>query len=376
MGYSYRETKTIVSAELVEQREKAQRVAKGKLHGEVLNIPIVMGPVGCGKTSVVVDIAADLGLDVLNINCGENGDPSDVAGMAVPWALERKGDKVLYMQHILNRALYTACEKPVMLFFDDVDKMPGIVEGALIGIFGKREARDRLLHPGTLLVAAGNRVQDDRLAHSLSESIRTRATVIELSATMADFAEYAHANPEKVHPSVLGYLTYKGEHLHQQKDNVTRFPTQRGWVEASSQMYRHKAYDPFPGPGHKAWQTIVNLKCGEHVGNDFWAWYTIIDRVNVDKILATGDLEVRDITEKERANMMFKYAATFAVAQRLNAKKISSSYTGLEPFVNALEPDMRVSLLTQLSKAAREGIKEHLPGTGSVLLQDLIQVPV
>lgn len=374
MGYNYRETKALVQAELVEQREKAQNVARGRLHGEVLNIPIIMGPVGCGKTSVVVELAADLGLDVLGVNCGENGDPSDVAGMAVPWALERKGDKALYMQHILNKTLYTACEKPVMLFFDDVDKMPGIVEGALIGIFGKREARDRTLHPETLLVAAGNRVQDDRLAHGLSESLRTRATTIELAATLQDFADYAHANPTKVHPSVLGYLNYKKEHLHKQQDDVIRFPTQRGWVEASSQMFKRNAYDPYPGPKHHAWKTIIDLKCGDHVGSDFWAWYTIVDRVNVDKILTTGEIDVRDVTDKEREGGMFQYAATFAISQRLNTKKVVSSYTGLSSFVSSLDAEFRVSLLMQLNQSARDGIKMHFPHVGSMLLQDLITV--
>lgn len=370
MGYSWQETLTIVIAELRQQRTKVENKAD-----EALHIPIIVGPVGTGKTSLVRNVALEFALDVVSINCGENGDPTDIAGMAVPWALQNdsEGKKVSesYMQWLLNETMHIACTKPVVLFFDDIDKMPPLVEGALIGLFGKREVRNRTLHPETLLIAAGNRVADDRLAHDLSESLRTRATVIELEATIKDFVLFAEANPGVVEPSILGYLSWKPQHLHAQSENVLRFATQRGWVEASSMLKQYRPRDPFPSAKYAAWQTIISLKCGEPIGNDFWAWYTIVSAVDIEKILYQGKLETKtplvDVSEKA----MVEYAAVFALAQALNAKPVSSKYVGLEPFVQSLEPEMRVALLTQLTAQTREGLKKNLPTVGGQLLKDL-----
>lgn len=367
MSYNYRETHALVLMEMLEQRRKAEE----KGDDEVLNIPIILGPVGTGKTSIARSVAAEVGLDILGVNCGENGDPTDISGMAVPWSMQKdKGQG--YMQWVLNKTLHEACSRGVMLFFDDIDKMPALVEGALIGIFGKREVRDRKLHPDTLILAAGNRVSDDVLAHTLSESLRTRGTVIELEATLADFNAYAEKNPSKVHPAILGYLQYRPQHLHQQREDVIRFPTQRGWVEASPLLFKYAPRAPLPSARHPAWKTILDMKCGDHIGSDFWAWYTIVSAVNLEKILLTGDLETKGPVPDATERIMLEYAAVFAVAQELNQKKVSSKYVGLEIFCEHLTPEMRVALLTQLSAAAREGLKQHLPRVGSLLLKDLI----
>jgi hypothetical protein len=368
-SYSYHEVEALVRMEIAEQMRKAN--AKSD---EVLSIPVIMGPVGVGKTSLIRGVADEYGLELLNINCGENGDPTDVTGMAVPWASKKDTEGDAYMQYLLNEMLHSACKKPVMLFFDDIDKMPTIVEGALVGLFGKREARGKKLHPETLIVGAGNRTVDDRLAHELSESLKTRATIIEINYTLDDFREFAQNNAGLIPVEVMGYLNYRPQHLHQQQDNVMRFPTPRSWVEASQILKKYGPRDPFPSPRHSAWETIIGMKCGDHIGKDFWAWYTIVAAVDMEKILYQGRIETRGALKDQTELTMIQYAAVFAVAQELNnnTKGISPKYTGLETFCRGLDPEMRVALFTQLAQPTKLALRNHLKSVADVLMQDIV----
>ena len=88
--------------------------------------------------------------------------------------------------------------------------------------------RDQRVHPHTLMMCAGNRTDDDMYANQISESLRTRATIIEMKPDVVSFSEYA-TKTGKIHPMVIGFLQYKPEYLHRWIDGASRFPTPRGW---------------------------------------------------------------------------------------------------------------------------------------------------
>lgn len=367
MAYSYSEAKKLVLREVMMQIDGA----KDADNIEVLGIPLLLAGVGVGKTSLVHEVADMVGLDVIGINSGENGDPTDISGMPAPNRI-RDTDDDCYMEWVLNQSMHEACVRGVCLFFDDVDKMPGLVEGALIGLFGKRMSRHRKLHPDTVVIAAGNRVGDDMLARDLSESIRTRATAITMEPTLQDFTDYTLANPKKIHAVIPGFLAYKPEFLHQRREDVLRFPTPRCWAEASRQMFGVGATDDLLGNGKKnAWKVIVDLKCGEHVGNDFWAWYNVVSRVNVKKLLMEGVLE-HNLSGTD--TNMLEYAAVFAVTQELNTKGVKPTYTGLEQYAKTMRPEMQVAMVSQLNVAARGALATHHAGAADILMQHLVPI--
>ena len=268
-----------------------------------------------------------------------------------------------------------------MLFFDDIDKMPSIVEGALVGLYGERQSRNRHLHEGTIIVGAGNRLQDDRLAHQLSESVKTRGTIIEMMPNLKDFFAYAEKQREansakQIHPALLGYLQYRPAHLHQPKDDVPRFPTPRGYAEVSPYLFRHEDAHQKIGKNY-IWHMMIGLKLGEHIANDFWAWYTVVSAVDVQKIFTEGKLEAKNLKETTERSML-EYAAVFAVAQHLNTsnptKAVWRTWAPFEDFVRDLSPEMRIALLIQLNDAAKRGVKENLPKVGSMLLEHIIEI--
>ena len=366
VAFGYRSCRALVEAEVEMQLSRA---VNGE--DEVLNIPIILGGVGLGKTSIARAIAAQLGYRLVKINCGECGDPTDVSGLPVPWRIKDEENQEPYMQWVLNHSMHIACTEPVVLFFDDIDKSPSLVEGALLSVFGERTARDRRLHPETVVIAAGNRVEDDALARRLSESMRTRGTVIHLEPRLQDFAAYARENPTRVHPILLGFLNYRPELLHKHDPDADRFPTPRSWVESSAYLYRYKHDDDVTQDKSKtAWKTFISLKCGEPAANEFHAWYSIVSRVDVHKLLTTGIVD-HDLTDAGDTAVV-AYAAIFAVAQELNTNGAKPSYSGLVTYLKDLHPEHRVALLTQLSAQARRRVATALPDTADILLSDVV----
>ncbi len=365
MSYSVQDARTLAHHNVMMQYEKSQESVD---HGEILSIPCLMGPVGIGKTSIARALAAELRLPLLTINCGESSDSTDVAGCLDPWAMPPEPTK-RFMRFALEERLFRACHEKVFLFFDDIDKAPGLTLGALIGLFGTRRVRTYELHPDTILFAAGNRVGDDQLSNQLSESLRTRMTIIPMQATLKDFAAYAEDNPGKVHSAVLGFLHYKPEYLHKHSEDQIRFPNPRGWVEASYDMKKFGPKDRLVKTA-TAWETIVAMKCGEPVASDFRAWHEIVSKIDVDKLLKTG---VLDHTLGADDLSMLQYAAIYAVVQELDRSGVKPAHQGLQPFVEGLSAELCVAMVTQLTKKVRDGIKTHHKDVGDLLMRPLVQ---
>jgi hypothetical protein len=277
------------------------------------------------------------------------------------------------MEWVLNRYATMACIAPGFLFFDDLDKAPPAVQGALLGVTANRRFRDKELHPGTLVMGAGNRLDDDIYANEISESLRTRMTIIEMMPDVLSFSEYGRASGD-VHDVVMGYLQFKPEHLHQWKEGVSRFPTPRGWWEASQQLfaYDNPFEDVFKNGSPDNWKGIISRKLGDHVANDFWAWYKIIKSVNVTDILLHGRFAVTGDASEKR---MQQYAAVFAVSQELNQNGVKPSYVGIDSWVPALDPEMRVALIVQLKRKVRTDIAALFPRGGDEMLADFVITP-
>lgn len=352
MGHGYDDARALVLRELDTQRHLAE-IGKP----QTLNIPCVLGPPGMGKTALGRDVAQHYDLMPLIISCGESSDPTDVAGIPVP--VPQSKDGMQFIDWYQNKAAALAIDRPVLLFFDEIDKAPPQVQAGLLGILGNRAFRLDAVHRGTLIMCAGNRVDDDLLANELSESLLTRVTVIEIEPDVLRYTDWGTTTGE-IHPMLLGFLNYKPDALHGGgiKAKEYRMPTPRGYWEASQQMFLY----PDPGTriaGMPNWKSIVSLKCGPATGNDFWAWYSILQSIDVKKLLVDGDLSQEPADPK--AKRQWYYAAVFALASELR-KEVKPTYTGLEKTLAAMAPELCLSLAVQLPLKSRMALAKVAPG--------------
>jgi hypothetical protein len=356
---------------------------------EVLNTPCLMAGVGGGKTSMARSEAQRFELPLRAINNGENSDPTDMSGVPVPALIrdlmergtnsEKSGAQDAYMEWVLNRYALEACQEGVFLFLDDIDKAPPPIQGALLGIIGNRKFRDRSIHPHTLIMAAGNRTSDDIYAHQISESLKTRLTIIEMEPDVLSFCDYG-VRTGRIHEIVCGFLQYRPEYLHKWIEGVNRFPTPRGWREVS--VHFSESPDPFMDGLHNGskdnWKQIVSEKCGEPVSKDFWAWFKIIRKVDVQKVLRSGSIDaVQGDDGKTTDKRMAEFAAVFAIAQELNNNGVKKEYSGLNTlFDNAnkagVSKEMRVALAVQLKRDVRTQIAKMFTKAADQMMEVLI----
>ena len=104
MGHGYDDARALVLRELDTQRHLAE-IGKP----QTLNIPCVLGPPGMGKTALGRDVAQHYDLMPLIISCGENSDPTDVAGIPVP--VPQSKDGMQFIDWYQNKAASRCASK-------------------------------------------------------------------------------------------------------------------------------------------------------------------------------------------------------------------------------------------------------------------------
>lgn len=362
MSFSLSEAYAISLHDLLIQRQFASNDEQGGLH-----VPCLLGPTGIGKSRVSLDLAKELKLPAVVINCGECVDTTDVSGMLVPALTKQKkiGDQVLTaLGWGLNPDLMRACEEGVLLIADDVDKAPEAVQGALLGLIGTRSVRGARLHHDTLILCAGNRQEDDAMAHMLSESLRGRLTIVEIKPTLRDFTNWASSG-DVIAPEIVGFLQYKPEYLHMHHATAPRFPTPRGWEEASWDIKLLKGKPLLPKRANETLRLVVELRCGAPVAADFWAWHEHVRGVDVDGVL-TGRAAV------DAKDPLALYATIYAVATYLNDKGLKKSHIGFPAFVSALGSEHSTALLLQLGSTPRNQTQALFPDTAAKFMSGVL----
>jgi hypothetical protein len=308
-----------------------------------------MGPVGIGKTAVVREVAENWKLPVLELHIGEAADPSDITGIPVP-----QDNKILWL---LSEMMMGACSTPTMLFLDEIDKGQPAIQNGVLSLVGKRSIRGHVLHPDTLIVCAGNRLQDDEFSNQLSAAMKSRVTIIQVEPNLKAFGEWGR-DTNNIHPLVLGYLQYRPEHLHKVSAETPRFPTPRSWKEVSDQLQVEK---------EQLYAVIVGEKVGHAVGNDFLGWYEIVRKVDISRLLEEGIIDGVGMDAHA-----LQYAAVFALCNKLNTTRIKPAMTGLPIFLELLSPEMQVAFLMQLQVSKRAEIASVFPGTATKIMNNLI----
>ena len=182
----------------------------------------IWGPPGVGKSAIVAQLAAERGLALLDIRAPLL-DPTDLRG--IPAVV---GDRAeWFAPSFLPRA-----DAPRgILFFDELNAAPPIVQASLYQLVLDRRIGEYTLPSGWHIVAAGNREQDRSVVFRMPDALANRFVHLEFEASFDDWRSWAIARG--LNPIVVAFLSLRRELLHKPGGNERAFPTPRSWEMAA-----------------------------------------------------------------------------------------------------------------------------------------------
>ncbi|GHF92816.1 MULTISPECIES: ATP-binding protein [Amycolatopsis] len=188
------------------------------------------GAPGIGKSSLVRDFAASLGLDCVSL-LGTQLAPEDLIG--VPQITG--GRSRFCPPEQIARA------EPYCLFLDELNAAAPDVQKAFYSLILDRRIGSYELPPGSVVIGAGNRATDQALARPMASALVNRLVHVHLRAAPDDWLTWAAGHG--IHPWVLEYLTQRPDHLWSPPPKTEEpFSTPRSWHMLSDLL--HSAGDP------------------------------------------------------------------------------------------------------------------------------------
>ncbi|WP_216216471.1 AAA family ATPase [Amycolatopsis aidingensis] len=208
----------------------AVTVTPAQLPVTLLDVAVVRpvflwGAPGIGKSALVRQFAATLGLDCVSL-LGTQLAPEDLIG--VPQIVAGRS-RFCPPEHI-------AREAPYCLFLDELNAASPDVQKAFYSLILDRRIGSYELPPGSVVIGAGNRATDQALARPMASALVNRLVHIHLRASATDWL--AWATEHGIHRWVIEYLTQRPDHLWSEPPKTEEpFSTPRSWHMLSDVLH-------------------------------------------------------------------------------------------------------------------------------------------
>ena len=176
------------------------------------------GAPGVGKSAVVRQVGKKLGLPVIDLRATLL-DPTDLRGIP----MLKNGQAVWCPPSFLPKD----SEKPGILFLDELNAAPPLVQASMYQLVLDRRIGEYSLPDGWKIIAAGNRQSDRAVTFRMSSALANRFIHITLEADSQSWQDWAVR--AGVHPLVTAFIRFKPKLLWHAKDGETAFASPRSW---------------------------------------------------------------------------------------------------------------------------------------------------
>ena len=187
----------------------------------------IWGPPGIGKSSIVQQFAAQVGLECVSL-LGSQLAPEDLIG--VP-QIEDGTSRFCPPRSIARK-------EPYCLFLDELNACSHEVQKAFYSLIHERRIGEYILPQGSIVIGAGNRAQDSAIVKPLSSALINRMVHVHLRVSFREWMDWAEAN--NIHPLVLDYIRLRSDHLWSQPPKHEEpFSTPRSWHMVSDALHSY-----------------------------------------------------------------------------------------------------------------------------------------
>ena len=310
-------------------------------HVAVTKKPVLLrGRHGVGKSQVVYQFAETHGLPVVERRASQMTE-GDLVGLP-----KTDGDVTSFCPPDWFK---TACDSPVVLFLDEVDRATIEVRQGIFELTDSRKLNGHRLHPQTLIFAAingGDHGQQYQVGE-MDPAELDRWTVFDVEPSIEDWLAWAN---EKVDKMVWDFINSNRTHLEHKDDFEPNkvYPSRRSWDRLNECLNS-------AGLLEEASPTLFTLSAA-FVGfeaavafNDFVQNY---DRqVSIKDVLVDGNFEkVADFSINEHSALVEKFEANATFKEALPGEHIQN----LAVYFMKLPSEVAMKLWTVMGAAEND----------------------
>jgi len=202
---------------------KASQLARTLQHLVEEKLPaFVWGPPGIGKSSIVAQVAAEQGVEFLDLRLALL-DPTDLKG--IPFFDPESRQGVWAPPSFLP----SDRDSRGILFLDEINSAPPAVQASAYQLVLDRRVGEYELPGGWSIVAAGNRENDRGVVYRMPPPLANRFVHLELEADLEEWKAWARQTG--VGAELIAYLSFEPDRLFafEPQSGEKAFPTPRSW---------------------------------------------------------------------------------------------------------------------------------------------------
>ena len=258
---------------------------------------MVWGAPGIGKSSIMRDVADELGIGFIDVRLAQR-EPVDIRGLPMP---DKETNSVKWL--VSDEWPRDPDSKGIILF-DEITAADRSLQVAAYELILDRRLGDLYSMPdGWYVCAAGNRVEDAAVAMTMSSALANRFLHVELHEDPELWIKWAMRHD--VDPTVTGFIRYRpGLLFRNAGENLERgWPSPRSWDRLSAML-------GVLGDDERLLPRVANGLVGNAAGTEFLAFRKVMREMDdVREIMLDPS---RPFTVPDRADR--KYALCSAAA--------------------------------------------------------------
>lgn len=312
---------------------------------------LVRGPHGIGKSETVHQIAEAFGLELIDRRMSQMTE-GDVIGLP---KLEDGCTKFLPAEFILR-----ACQRPVLLFLDEINRATQEVMQACFQLCLDRELNGNRLHPGTRIFAAVNASAAYQV-NEMDPAFLDRFFVVDLAPTAQDF--FAHAEGvgkdgnTRLDVDLIRFLKERETRL----DPATNVnpgsvqPSRRSWFRLDKAYRANGIYaadfnaDPaIKGRAYALALGFVGQECSNDLVDFLHKRESRFTALNVYREYPQHQAKIKKLGQ-DKLNTLIDMVVDHAKANLVSMEEAQN----LAKFVSDLPGELRVSFITNFTKGTR-----------------------
>ena len=309
--------------------------------------PILLrGRHGVGKSCVVYQTAAELGLPVVERRASQMTE-GDLVGLPVIEGECTKFNPPDWFK--------TACNEAVVLFLDEVDRATVEVRQGIFELTDSRKLNGHVLHPETLVFAAvnGGEHGEQYQVGEMDPAELDRWTVFDVEPTVEDWLSWAKENVSKVIWDFINQNRAHLEHVGEFEPNKV-YPSRRSWdrlnecLETAGFLSDENRKESL-GMIYELTTAFVGFEAAVAF-RDFAEKYE--SQVLVSDIIDNGEFEkVAEFTINDHSAMVEKMEAQGTFAEELSETQVQN----LCDYFVSLPSEVAMKLFTVIGNAGEAG---------------------